>query len=365
MTKYLGNETVKPESMFGNLIRTLNHPGRQINIDFLRGCAVLSVVLFHFNGTLPYGHLGVDLFFVISGYLVGGALMKDFLQDQKISFFGFVLKRGFKIWPSYYVFLLIGFLASNLLLSGEFESQKLQLSELPRYIFWYRNFVGEPYHFVFDHVWSLCIEEHFYLLLPCLILILQAFKAGGKVLIFSLILTILLAFVCKCMMLTMTHSHDTYAMTFNRLDTFAWGILVAYLQFRGKDLSGKKGIQSVLFLVGTGGIALTIFLNESGMIPYFEELIMHSILPVFIFCLIWSTLLMKNRRWLIPFRVIGYYSYNWYLWNPIVVILCMQYLGKGWWSFAVYFVFSALLAVFFTHFVEETFLKLRSRVLKK
>ncbi|MDR0801735.1 acyltransferase [Fluviicola sp.] len=351
--------------MFGNLIRTLNNTGRQINIDFLRGCAVLSVVLFHFNGTLPYGYLGVDLFFVISGYLVGGALMKDFLLDKKISFFGFFLKRGFKIWPSYYIFLVIGFLLSNLLFSGEFEEQRLRFSELPRYVFWYRNFVGGPFHFAFDHVWSLCIEEHFYLLFPCLILILREFKTNGKVLVFSLVLTIILSFVCKWIMLTMTNSRDTYAMTFNRLDTFSWGILAAYLQFRGKDLASKKEIRSVLLLVGIAGIALTVYVNESGFVPYFKELIMHSILPVFMFCIIWSTLLMKNSGWIIPFRVIGYYSYNWYLWNPIVAVLCMQYLGKGLWSFVIYLLVSALMAVIFTRFVEESFLKLRNRFFKR
>ncbi|WP_343606944.1 acyltransferase [Fluviicola sp.] len=351
--------------MFDQLTRTLRHPNRQVNIDFLRGCAVLGVVLFHFNSTLPYGYLGVDLFFVISGYLVGGALMKDFLLDKKISFFGFVLKRGFKIWPSYYVFLFLGFILSNLLFSGDFASEQLHASELPRYAFWYRNFTGFPIHFSFDHVWSLCIEEHFYILLPCLILILRAFRANRKVFVFTLILTIVMAFVCKCVMLFLTNSKDTFSMTFNRLDTFSWGILVAYLQFIGKDLSGKTALRSILLVIGLGGVALTIFLHEWGGIPYFKALVMHSIMPVFMFCLIWSTLTMKSYRWLIPFRVIGYYSYNWYLWNPIVSMLCIQFLGMSVLSFFVYLVVSFVLAVFFTHFVEEYFLKVRNRLFRK
>ncbi|MNU81215.1 O-acetyltransferase OatA [compost metagenome] len=351
--------------MFTNLTRTLTNPNRQINIDFLRGCAVLGVVLFHFNGLLPYGNLGVDLFFVISGYLVGGALMKDFLLDKEISFFGFVLRRGFKIWPSYYVFLILGFILSNLLFFGEFESERLHFSELPRYAFWYRNFTGFPMHFSFDHVWSLCIEEHFYILLPCLILVLRAFRANSKVFVLSLVVTIVLAFVSKCVMLNFTNSKDTFSMTFNRLDTFSWGILVAYLQFRGKDLSQKPGLRKILLLTGISGIALTIYLNELGSIPNFKALIMHSIMPIFMFCVIWSTLTMKNQRWLTPFRVIGYYSYNWYLWNPIVAVLCMQFLGTTVLSFFVYFVVSAGLALVFTRLVEENFLTLRNRLLRK
>lgn len=351
--------------MFTNLIRTLKDPNRQINIDLLRGVAVLSVVLFHFNGLLPYGNLGVDLFFVISGYLVGGALMRDFLLDKEISFFGFILRRGFKIWPSYYVFLILGFILSNLLFFGEFESERLHFSELPRYAFWYRNFTGFPMHFSFDHVWSLCIEEHFYILLPCLILVLRAFRANSSVFVLSLVVTILLAFVSKCVMLNFTNSKDTFSMTFNRLDTFSWGILVAYLQFKGKDLSRKPWLRLILLLTGISGIALTIYLNELGSIPNFKALIMHSVMPVFVFCVIWSTLTMRNRGWQIPFRVIGYYSYNWYLWNPIVAVLCMQFLGTTVLSFCVYFVVSFGLALFFTRMVEENFLTLRKRLLRK
>lgn len=351
--------------MFTNLNKALSSQNRQVNIDFFRGCAVLAVVLFHFNGLLPYGNLGVDLFFVISGYLVGGALMRDFLLGREIRFFGFILRRGFKIWPSYYVFLLIGFVLSNVLFSGSLETERLHFSELPRYLFWYRNFTGFPMHFSFDHVWSLCIEEHFYILLPALILTLRAFRANSTVFVLSLVVTILLAFACKCIMLNFTSSKDTFSMTFNRLDTFSWGILVAYLQFRGKDLASSPVARKVLLLIGIGGVALTIALNESGSIPYFKALIMHSVLPVCMACVIWSTLSMKNRRWLTPFRVIGYYSYNWYLWNPIVAVSCIHFLGITVTSFGIYLVVSSLLAVVFTHFVEERFLALRNRVIGK
>lgn len=351
--------------MFTNLIKTLSDQKRQVNIDFLRGCAVLAVVLFHFNGLLPHGNLGVDLFFVISGYLVGGALMKDFLLDRKINFFRFVLRRGFKIWPSYYVFFFIAFILSSLFFTGSLEGQKLHFSELPRYLFWYRNFTGFPMRFSFDHVWSLCIEEHFYILLPLLILTLRAFGANSKVFVFTLVAIILLAFASKCIMLNFTRSKDTFSMTFNRLDTFSWGILVAYLQFRGKDLSLKPGIRMLLLFIGIGGVALTIYLYELGIIPYFKALIMHSILPVWMFFVIWSTLSMKNKRWLVPFRIVGYYSYNWYLWNPIVAISCTHFLGMSVLSFSVYLFVSFGLAIIFTYLVEEKFLVLRNRIIRK
>lgn len=92
----------------------LNSAERISSIDVFRGFAILPVVFFHFHNFLPYGLLGVDLFFVISGFLVGSILIKQYKEDKRIGFFRFILQRGFKIWPSYYSFLLVGSLLAFL-----------------------------------------------------------------------------------------------------------------------------------------------------------------------------------------------------------------------------------------------------------
>lgn len=349
--------------IFDQLKHALQSENRQINIDVLRGMAVLSVVLFHFNGLLPYGYIGVDLFFVISGYLVGGALMRDFLNGKKIRFFSFILKRGFKIWPSYYVFILIAFLISNSAFSDSFSAERMQFSELPRYLFWYRNFTGLPFHFSTAHIWSLCIEEHFYVLLPILMLLLGFFKLNKNYLIGALLLIIMAAFGSKLFMYFMTNSKDTYSMTFNRLDTFSWGILVAYLHYSGIILADKLFLRRILLVLSLVGVALILYLEAFKLIPLFKELIMHSILPLFMALLIWTSLAETKQKWMTPFRVVGYYSYNWYLWNPLIGMLCFDHLGFGIFSFAFYFLGSFFIAVLGTHFIEEPFLNLRKRYL--
>lgn len=90
------------------LQNTLKSPERNTTLDIFRAFAILGVVLYHFNFTIYHGTLGVDLFFVISGFLVGGLLIKDFQREKKIVFTEFFMRRGFKIWPSYYFYLLIG-----------------------------------------------------------------------------------------------------------------------------------------------------------------------------------------------------------------------------------------------------------------
>ena len=91
-----------------NSIRILNSKERNTSIDIFRAIAIISVVLFHFNHLLPKGEVGVDLFFVISGLLVGGLLTKEHLSGKKVHFLKFFLQRGLKIWPSYFAFLIIG-----------------------------------------------------------------------------------------------------------------------------------------------------------------------------------------------------------------------------------------------------------------
>ena len=121
------------------VFETINNNNRISSVDIFRSLAIISVVIFHFNNQLPFGFLGVDLFFVISGLLVGGLLTKEFINGNKISFLKFFLQRGFKIWPSYYAFLLFGSFIALYLYHTTNPDQIIPLWDLKRYLFFYQS----------------------------------------------------------------------------------------------------------------------------------------------------------------------------------------------------------------------------------
>ena len=124
------------------VFKVLNDKDRISSIDIFRSVAILSVVIYHFNETLPFGYLGVDLFFVISGLLIGTILISEFVKRDSIHYVSFILKRGFKIWPSYYVFLIVGNLLAYFLYRHTHPDYYIPLNDYPRYLFFIKTFLA-------------------------------------------------------------------------------------------------------------------------------------------------------------------------------------------------------------------------------
>lgn len=109
------------------------------------------------------GWIGVDLFFVLSGFLIAGLLFREHQAHGTIGVRRFLVRRGFKIYPAFYVFL-----AFTLLFSGAGPGRVEPGAVLAEVLF-VQNYAGR----VLPHSWSLAVEEHFYLLLPLLLLVLS------------------------------------------------------------------------------------------------------------------------------------------------------------------------------------------------
>jgi peptidoglycan/LPS O-acetylase OafA/YrhL len=154
---------------------------RVVPLDVLRGVAILLVIFFHgvldshhvgklrpLVGELQrFGWTGVDLFFVLSGFLVGGLLLKEVHDTSQVRSGRFLVRRAFKIWPAYYVLLLVVYL------SGGANGQQLEMN-----LFHLQNYFGTP----LIHTWSLAVEEHFYLALALLIALLARWRRGARAL---------------------------------------------------------------------------------------------------------------------------------------------------------------------------------------
>jgi peptidoglycan/LPS O-acetylase OafA/YrhL len=349
-------------------ISTINTPNRISSIDIFRGIAILSVVVYHFNTVgFSYGNLGVDLFFVISGLLIGGILIKQFKFEQPINFANFFLQRGFKIWPSYYVFLLLGNIVACILYRNIAPDQIIPLWDLKRYLFFYQNYTGAPFHLSFDHVWSLCVEEHFYILLPMLLIIIQMFvspRFKQRALLISIIITIVAGISFKFCSFYLTHSKDTYSGTHNRLDGLAWGVLLAYiLNFHQAAIIGKK-IKIATMSTGFVVLLAAIYWHIYSKGVFFDKVILHSIVPFAFFLMLMGTYFVDFTK-IKSLRIVAYYSYNWYLWHPIFVIIVKKYCGTSIIGLAIFMLFSFLTAFLFTVLIEEPVLRVRTSVLNK
>lgn len=136
-------------------------------LDVLRCVAVLLVIGAHaniFRVASRVGWTGVDLFFVLSGFLISGLLYSEYKDRQAISFRRFFIRRGLKIYPAFYVLILVTFAGQHLLWHG-------RPSPLRNFL-WEVIFVQNYLYGVWNHTWSLAVEEHFYIGLALLLLIL-------------------------------------------------------------------------------------------------------------------------------------------------------------------------------------------------
>ena len=207
-------------------------------LDGLRGIAILLVMLHHFwptSGLLAtyssVGHLGwigVDLFFVISGFFITGILL-DTIEDRGY-YRNFYARRSLRIFPLYYLFLIAIFVIPWLLPGGRHFEQVIRAQSGPAA--WYFAYLGnfreaivgkEPAYFLAP-LWSLSIEEHFYLAFPFIVQKLS--RERLKQLLWSLIF---IAPVIRLVMMFVAPSNERiqYLATPCRVDVIAMGCLLA------------------------------------------------------------------------------------------------------------------------------------------
>jgi peptidoglycan/LPS O-acetylase OafA/YrhL len=343
----------------------LKAEGRNSSVDIFRGLAIIVVVLFHYNHILPFGYLGVDLFFVISGLLVGGLLTKEFDKSGKVNFPRFFLQRGFKIWPSYYFFLVFGSLLAYFFYQESRPDQLIHWGDSLRYIFFYQNYTGDPLHWSFDHVWSLCVEEHFYIMLPVLFLFVQMFvglKYRRRAIYFLIICTIVAGVSLKAVSWFFTTGKDTYSATHNRIDALAWGVLLNLILVDYGHLLKHWLKLKLFFFLGVilFGVALYFHVTMDSVI--YQKIIFHSIVPFTFFLMILGLYYADFSKWY-PVRFVAYYSYNWYLWHPPFAFIVTDYFGVSVVGVTCFLIITFFMAIISTTLIEEFFLRKRTEIL--
>lgn len=198
-------------------------PRREIELDFIRGLAILMVVDFHspsawlfrpfsLLGFEHFGWMGVDLFFVLSGFLVGGLLVKELKLRGRVDAYRFLIRRGLKIWPPYYVLLAI------MLLTGHQSLRFLRGNLLN-----IQNYTGDGV----KHTWSLAVEEHTYLILVLLMFLAARYTVRMRSLF--LLLAITSAFTVLLRLTLFELGHPVYFETHTRIEAILYGVMLAML----------------------------------------------------------------------------------------------------------------------------------------
>lgn len=286
-------------------------------IDGLRALAVSAVILYHYDfGVLPAGFLGVDVFFVISGYLITSIIYRE-AENNKFSIAKFYVRRAKRILPAFFVmvfgvlfiaccFLDLGTIR-ELLKSSLFSS--VFLSNI--YFYFTDDYFGTPVEdSILLHTWSLAVEEQYYLIFPLLLIALL--KLDKRIGFLSL------AVLCLFSLLCAEYAADRPA-AFYLLQYRAWelgvGALCAFVRVDDKFLFKNNTIGKFLPALG---ICI--------MIPSFALLSSEDRLPGFLsLCVVFSAalvILYGDQPGLVQrvlssriFVFVGLISYSAYLWH--------------------------------------------------
>ena len=326
----------------------LNH------IQTLRAFSVLIVFLYHTNiGIYSNGYLGVDIFFLISGFVISKKIFEDYKEKGKIDLKNFYSKRIKRIVPNlifivsvtYLFYLLFG--PPDLSLFRETLFALLGLSNL-YYINYSRDYFNNVFEDPLGHTWSLGVEEQFYLIFPLIIFLFFKIKQNNFI---QLKISLLIVFLISLAFFSLNYKdNQLYSFYFSPLRF--WEFLMGTFFYLYKEIFK---FNKIIFISSIIGILIIIFSGQNIVVNYYKNIII-LIFSGYIISSYRKNFIFENRLSV----YLGNMSYSFYLWHLPILFFSDLYITS---KMNIDLIFAFFLTIFLS-IVTYTFIEQKFRYLK-
>ena len=312
------------------------------SIDSLRALAVLAVIIYHVDvNYLPGGFLGVDLFFVLSGYLISSLIIKEYRKTGSLNLYNFYIRRARRLLPAVYFMITVGLVV--MVLFNEVLLRKSHLDAIFGYMYssnWWYIFHKLDYfdsfgaQSPFKHLWSLAIEEQFYMIFPLLFLLVNRKKKSkdgtyklNKNFLYVVLGLILVSLIAHILLFDINNISRIYFGTDTRAFSLLVGVVGAILypmeRLHAKVTPQQNMLYSVVSLVSIATlITVMIYTSEYNTLLYRGGFLLVAILGLIVIISSGKQHTLMSR--LLSFKpvvFIGKISYSLYLWHFPVLVL--------------------------------------------
>jgi len=310
------------------------------DVEGLRAVAVLLVVLFHAGVPgITGGYVGVDVFFVLSGFVITGLLLRERAQTNKTRLLDFYGRRSRRILPAATLVIILTVLASYHWLGFLLGNATAQVGRTASLFYANFNFISTGTNYLssqappsaLQNYWSLSVEEQFYVVYPTLFIIVGILWTHVS---FRLKLTVLLvlsivASLIWSILQTSVNSTAAYFSPFTRAWELAIGALVAVGSLQLAKL--PQHISALMTWIGLAGILVAAFLF-TGSTPYPGSAVTLPVISTALLVAGGTAVPRMGAEFLLrlpPFRWLGKLSYSLYLWHWPILIIAAQYAGHS------------------------------------
>jgi peptidoglycan/LPS O-acetylase OafA/YrhL len=306
--------------------------GRRLDLDVVRGLAIVLALGWHFSGersgnplldalTSPgrsFGWAGVDLFFVLSGFLLGRLVFTEQLRTGRFDGRRFTVRRVLKLWPVLYVFLAVQALVGPEPWTSYLWQNALHV----------QNYAGTS----LTHLWSLAVEEHFYLALAVLFP-LFARRRGSPRMLAAILVGVLVAALALRIWGAVHGLSDVRLQwrTHFRVDSIAAGVLLALISVHWPERFAQLcGRRRLLFGVLAAGIVHLVTVGKLGAVGSTIGFTVAYLTAAALLLLLYRAAWIPRARWLtVPMATLGRYSYGIYIWHVFAAAVALDLL-PGW-----------------------------------